>query len=84
MGKKILILNQGNSNNYGDIAINKVISTYLKKNDFKVKNEMFWSENEVFGTKFLKYPKIIRWFLWNFSFGMDFFNRISIKFLFQN
>lgn len=76
---KILLLNQGNTENIGDNAINMVLSTYLKNKNYDVDSELFWSEDKVFGKKYSKYPKIIRWLLWHCTLLMDLLNYLYIN-----
>ena len=79
MNKTVLLLNQGHTNNYGDIAINRVISAMFKKSNYNVEQQNFWSEKDVFGNNYSNYPKIIRWILWHSIVLMDFFNKKNIK-----
>ena len=55
MTKRILLLNQGKTKNLGDIAINETISTFLNKQNIVVDNELFWSEENVYGKNYNKY-----------------------------
>lgn len=79
MHKKILILNQGNTPNLGDIAINDTITTYFKNKNYDIDFYPFWDEKVVFGNKYENYPKVVRWMLWHFEIFLDFFNRKSIN-----
>ena len=69
--KKILVLNQGATQNYGDIAINNTIITYLKKQGFEVDYFPFWLEELVFGKKYEKIPKFIMKVIWHLQFLLD-------------
>lgn len=82
--KKILLLNQGNTDNYGDIAINDTISAYFEKKGYEVHFFPFWSEEVVFGKKYNKYPPIIKKIIWHNINFVDFLNKISIKNKFES
>lgn len=77
--KKVLLLNEWKTNNYGDIAINKVITKILKKSNIGVYNYLFWKEEISFGKNYTKYPKLIRFFLWKCQLAMDFGNYLYAK-----
>lgn len=79
MNKKILVLNQGNTENLGDIAINDTVTKYFNNKNYIVDFYPFWDEKLVFGNKYEKYPKIIRWTLWHFEIFLDFFNKKNIN-----
>lgn len=59
MKKKILVLNQGITENYGDIAINDTIITFLKNQGFQVDYFPFWLEELIFGKEYVKIPNLI-------------------------
>lgn len=82
--KKVLILNQGYTNNYGDVAINAVISKFLKNNQYNVDYNCFFSEKEILGKNYYKYPKILKYILWNSKLLMDIFNKKNISKILKN
>lgn len=55
--KKVMLVNQGMSNNLGDKLINYAISSYLKARDFEVLNAGYtcFSEMQIEDTNFLEY-----------------------------
>lgn len=74
---KILLLNQGNTYNYGDVAIKDTIVCFFENQKNKVLFSSFWDEKEVYGNimKFKLIYKII-----NHSLILtDFFNFLHIK-----
>lgn len=77
--EKILILNQGHTENYGDVAINNVISGYFKREGYEITVYPFWDEKQAFGEHFYKAPYFIQRFLLNKLTRIDFFNTISIR-----
>lgn len=83
--KEILVLNQGNTDNIGDIAINDVITQFFVSKNFSVKSSPYWSEDFIFGGlykyKFIK--KIINK-LMNLVFFGDFFMKRYIRKNFKN
>ncbi len=76
---KILILNQGKTKNYGDIAINETIDTFFRNKGFKVDNYIFWLEEFAFGKNYSRLPEIIKKILWKLHFVRDYFLRRAIK-----
>ncbi|BBK23522.1 hypothetical protein Aargi30884_24250 [Amedibacterium intestinale] len=76
--KKVLLINQGNTDNLGDQAIYIVLKTFLESKNNKVDFIPFWSEKEVFG-KFWETNKSLVLFLMKFPFVVDFFNYKRIK-----
>lgn len=78
MKKKILLLNQGDTQNYGDIAIHKMIDTYFRENGFNTEFYPFWSEDKVFG-KNIFLQKILTKLFWKNVIIMDLLNAIAIK-----
>jgi len=79
MRKRILVLNQGDTPNYGDQAIHRTIECYFTNQDYEVISFPFWKETDVFGKHYYHYPKIVRWLLWHVQFLLDFFNRQVIR-----
>lgn len=86
MSKKnnILIINQGNTTNYGDIAINKTITTFFEDKGIHVDFFPFWSEEKVFGKKYSKIPKIIMRIIQHLPFILDIFYKRNIKINIKN
>ena len=77
--QKILLLNQGHTTNYGDIAIHNTIETFLNEQNLETAFYPFWSEENVFGKKYNNYSKKIKKMLFKYSFIIDLFNKLSIK-----
>jgi len=75
--KRVLVINQGNTNNYGDIAINRTISHFLK-DYFIVDYLPYWSENDIFGSLYSKY-KILYKIIMKFSCLRDIFYLFFLK-----
>ncbi|CUP17397.1 polysaccharide pyruvyl transferase family protein [Clostridium disporicum] len=77
MKKNILILNQGITENYGDVAINNTITSFFKSKGFNIEYYPFWLEEYVFGKENIL-SKILMHAVWKIPFLMDFFNKNSI------
>lgn len=74
MKKNILLINQGHTDNIGDIAINNTIKNFFENLNYDVCSVPYWDEHEIF-RKYNKIYKIIR----KFDFIMDFFMRKYIR-----
>ena len=77
--KKILLLNQGKTNNLGDIAIYQTIKTYFENYNFEVDFYPFWDENIVFSPKYDKWPTIIKKVIWKSQLLPDFLNKRAFR-----
>lgn len=77
--KKILVLNQGSTENYGDIAINDTIVTYMKDKGYQVDYFTFWLEELVLGKNYKKLPNIILKIIWHLHFLRDILMKKTIK-----
>ena len=77
--KKVLVLNQGSTENYGDIAINETIITYLKSKGFQVDYCAFWLEELVFGKNDNQTNKFIVRLAWHFNIIRDMLMKRFIK-----
>lgn len=77
--KKILIVNQGQTQNYGDIAINTTISKFLKEKGIDVDFMPYWEETKIFGKNYKNIPNIIIRNIMKINMIVDFLNEISIK-----
>lgn len=77
--KKVLVLNQGSTENYGDIAINETIITYLKSKGFQVDYCAFWLEELVFRKNYMQAHKFIVRLVWHFNFIRDILMKRFIK-----
>ena len=51
--KKILILNQGNTENYGDIAIKSVLDKFFSTK-YDIDFIPYWDEKKIFGLFFMR------------------------------
>lgn len=69
--KKILILNQGHTENYGDVAINETVTSFFKCKNFEVDFFPFYSEELSLGKNYKKIPKNILKILYYFPFILD-------------
>jgi len=81
MKKKILILNQGITANYGDVAINNTLMSFFKTRGFDVDYYPFWYEEYIFGKSYRKNKifKLLFNIIWRVPFMMDYFNKRSIS-----
>ena len=77
--KKILVVNQGHTKNYGDVAINSTISKFFEEKNLEVDCIPYWEETLVFGKNYKKIPYRIISIIMNNTFLVDFFNRRAIK-----
>ena len=77
--KKILLLNQGHTENYGDIAIKETIEKFFKNKRYIIDFYPYWSENLVFGKWYNNSPNLIKKILWHNIKTIDILNNISIK-----
>lgn len=77
--KKILLLNQGHTENYGDIAIRETIESFFKNKNYIIDFYPYWSENLVFGKWYNNAPNLIKKILWHNIKTIDILNNISIK-----
>lgn len=75
--KKVLIINQGNTENYGDIAINNVLTNYFSKK-YEVDFIPYWDEKNIFGIFYTKY-KVIYKILMKFTITRDFVYKNYLK-----
>ena len=77
--KRILVINQGHTNNYGDIAINDTIITFFKNKGIDVEFMPYWEETKVFGKHYRKLPyRLIKNIMKSF-FIVDWLNKRCIK-----
>lgn len=77
--KKVLIINQGQTQNYGDIAINNTISKFLKEKGIDVDFIPYWEETKIFGKNYKNIPNIIIRNIMKINMIVDFLNEIAIK-----
>ena len=77
--KNILIVNQGHTRNYGDVAINSTITKFFEEKNMKVDFMPYWEETLVFGKNYKKIPYRIISIIMNNTFLVDLFNKVSIK-----
>lgn len=77
--KKILLINQGNTDNIGDIAIYETISKYFEQSGYKVDFFPFWSEEIVFGKNYNIYPQLLKKIMWHNIGFVDLLNIFAIK-----
>lgn len=78
---KVLVLNQGHTDNIGDVAINSVITESLKQANIKYESKPFWEEKLVYG-KLLSnniFCKMIMKIIVRFQFTIDLFNYLYVK-----
>jgi len=68
---KVLIINQGNTENYGDIAINNTITNFFLHKKIECDNLLYWDEKEVFGRNYEHYADFIKNILWKKMFLVD-------------
>lgn len=81
--KKILLLNQGFTDNIGDIAIQRCLENYFTGYNYNVSTLPFWSESLIFSKNKLIQKLFIKLFWFN-STMMNFFNSIYIDNLLKN
>lgn len=75
----ILILNQGNTENYGDVAINSALVNFFINKNNTVDFCPFWDEKLVFGNNFYNLPYIFqKQYLKTFR-RIDYFNKKRFK-----
>ena len=60
--KKILILNQGNTENYGDIAIKSVLDKFFSTK-YDIDFIPYWDEKKIFGLFFSKFRILYKVFM---------------------
>ena len=52
--KKVLVINQGHTKNYGDIAINNTITEFFRKKGLEVDFLPFWEEKQLYLVRIIK------------------------------
>lgn len=77
--KRILVTNQGITENYGDVAINDTIVSYFKDKDFEVEFFPFYSEELVLGKRYKRIPKVIIKSIYHIPSLLDFLVKNAIK-----
>ena len=77
--RKILVINQGQSLNYGDIAINQVVQGFFESKEYDIDFLPLWDETKIFG--FLSKNKIVLKVLMRLPHLVDYFYR---RFLVKN
>lgn len=76
---KVLLLNQGNTPNYGDVAINHTLELFFEQNNIETEFFPFWSEEVVFGKNYNNYSEKTKKILNKSHSILDLFNRLSVN-----
>lgn len=79
---KVLLLNQGHTENYGDIAIKQTIEEMLKFKNIDVETEKFWSASFIFSNH--SYPMLFTKVIYKFPFIIDYFTTKHFKNIINN
>ena len=79
MEKKILVINQGHTDNYGDVAINDTICNYFKSKEYEVSFYPFFDEKIILPLKNKLIFKILKKVVMKNQICIDFCNRLVIK-----
>ena len=77
--KRALVINQGHTKNYGDIAINNTITEFFRKKGLEVDFLPFWEETIIFGKNYKDIPYIIIRNIMKRTYLVDFLNELAIK-----
>lgn len=82
--KKVLLLNQGNTNNIGDLAINSVLTKILEKENIDYDFLDYWVEDKIFGKLYINrgnnlFYKFILKIIFHFQILLDIYYICYLK-----